>query len=146
MRDRRDCINLEVEHVERLSCRTQLDNVPNAFSDMNSDRIIEAAISTAKNLLWQNLRPTHNRPDAAIVTQVRELIHSPSVRSALQRSSDTFPTFALRALEFAAADQSPTDREIINRLWDVLDDPHLNRALGIAQSSRTMLGPYPKRR
>ena len=113
---------------------------------MNSDRIIEAAISTAKNLLWQNLRPTHNRPDAAIVTQVRELVHSSSVRSALQSSSDTFPAFALRALEFAAADQSLTDREIINRLWDVLDDPHLNRALGMAQNSRTMLGPYPKRR
>jgi hypothetical protein len=26
-----------------------------------------------------------------------------------------------------------------------LDDPHLNRALGITQNSRFMLGPHPKR-
>jgi hypothetical protein len=64
----------------------------------------------------------------------------------LQSSSDTFPAFALRALEFAASDQSLTDREIINRLWDVLDDPHLNQALGLPRNSRMTLGPYPKRR
>jgi hypothetical protein len=28
------------------------------------------------------------------------------------------------------------DREMINRLWDLLDDPHLNRALGITQNER----------
>jgi hypothetical protein len=112
---------------------------------MNSDRVIEAALSTAKNLLWQNLRPTHNLPDAATVTRIRELVHSPSVRSALQSSSDTFPAFALRAVEFAAADQLLTDRQIITRLWDVLDDANLNQALEIPQNSRTMLGPYSKR-
>ena len=113
---------------------------------MNSDRIIEAAISTAKKLLGQNLQPTNNLPDAATVARVRELVHSPSVRSALQSSSDAFPAFTLRALEFAAADQSLTDREIINRLWNVLDDPHLNQALGLPRNSRMTLGPYPKRR
>jgi hypothetical protein len=113
---------------------------------MNSDRIIEAAISTAKKLLGQNLQPTNNLPDAATVARVRELVHSPSVRSALQSSSDAFPAFALRALELAASDQSLTDREIINRLWNVLDDPHLNQALGLPRNSRMTLGPYPKRR
>ena len=117
-----------------------------AFSDMNSDRVIEAAISTAKNLLWQNLRSAHNVPDAATVTRIRELVRSLSVRSALQCSSDTFPAFALRAVEFAAADQSLNDRQIISRLRDVLDDAYLNQSLGISQDSRTMLGPYPKRR
>jgi len=48
----------------------------------------------------------------------------------LQRSSDTFLAFALRAVEHVVADPSQTDREIIDRLWDVLDDPHLNQALG----------------
>jgi hypothetical protein len=51
-----------------------------------------------------------------------------------------------RTPRVAAADQSLTDREMINRLWDLLDDPHPNRALGITQNSRAMLGPYPKRR
>jgi hypothetical protein len=36
-------------------------------------------------------------------------------------------TVALRALEFAAADQSLTDREMINRLWDLLDTVHSKR-------------------
>ena len=31
-------------------------------------------------------------------------------------------------------------------LWDVLDDPHLNKALGPPQNSRMTFGPYPKRR
>jgi len=53
----------------------------------------------------------------------------------LLRSSDTSLAFTLRAVEHVVADQSQTDREIINRLWDVLDDPHLNQALGIPQNS-----------
>jgi hypothetical protein len=44
------------------------------------------------------------------------------------------------------ADQSLTNRQIITRLWDVLDDPHLNQALGIPQNSRITFGPCPKRR
>jgi hypothetical protein len=115
------------------------------FSIMNSDRVFEAAIRTAKNLLGQNLQRT-DLPDAATVIRLRELVHSPSIRSALLHSSDTLLAFALRAVEHVVADQSQTDREIITRLWDVLDDPHLNRALGITQNSRFMLGPHQKRR
>jgi hypothetical protein len=112
---------------------------------MNSDRVFEAAIKTAKNLLWQNLSATH-LTDAATVLRLREVVHSASIRSALLHSSDTLLAFALRAVEHVVADQSRTDREIITRLWDVLDDPHLNRALGITQNSRFMLGPHQKRR
>jgi len=112
---------------------------------MNSDRVFEAAIRTAKNLLGQNLEATH-LPDAATVLRLRELVHSPSIRSALLYSSDTLLAFTLRAVEYVVADQSQTDREIINRLWDVLDDPHLNQALGITQNSRFMHGPNSKRR
>ena len=100
------------------------------FSIMNSDRKFEAAIRAAKNLLWRNLPPTHNLPDAAMVARVRELVHSPSIQSALQRSSDTLLAFALRAVEHLVADQSRSDRETITRLWDVLDDAHLNQAMG----------------
>jgi hypothetical protein len=42
----------------------------------------------------------------------------------------------LRAVEQVSSDQSRTNREIINRLWDVLDDPHLNQVLGLPQQSR----------
>jgi hypothetical protein len=56
-----------------------------------------------------------------------------------QRSSDTLFAFALRAVERVISDQSRTNREIINRLWEVLNDPHLNEALGIARPRRLRL-------
>jgi hypothetical protein len=112
---------------------------------MNSDRVFEAAIRTAKNLLGQNLQ-LKKLPDAATVLRLRELVNSPSIRAALLHSSDTLLAFALRAVEHVVADQSQTDREIITRLWDIVDDPHLNQTLGITQNSRFMLGPNPKRR
>jgi len=121
-------------------------SVPGAFFRMSSDRAIVDAIKVARTLLSQNLPPAYNLPDAATVTRVRELVHSPSIRSALERSSDTLLAFALRAVERVVADQSLTNRQIITRLWDVPDDPHLNQALGIPQNSRITFGPYPKRR
>ena len=113
---------------------------------MNSDRVIVDAIKVAENLLWQSLPPRHNLPDAAAVTRLRDLVRSPAVQSALLHSNDTFFAFVLRAVEFVLSDQFRSDREVIDLLWDVLDDPHLNQALGIRQNSRITLGPYPKRR
>jgi len=113
---------------------------------MSSDRTIIDAIKVAQNLLRQNLPPTHNLTDAATVIQFRELVRSPAIRSALERSSDTLLAFALREVECVISDQSRTNRETIIRLWDILDDPHLNKALGLPQNSRIAFGPYSKRR
>jgi hypothetical protein len=88
----------------------------------------------------------HNLPDAATVTRMRDLVRSPAVQSALERSSDMFPAFTLRAVERVVSDRSRTDRETINRLRDVLDDLHLSQALGLPQNFRLTFGPYPKRR
>jgi hypothetical protein len=112
---------------------------------MNSNRVFRAAIRTSQNLLWRNLPPIDKLPDGATVARVRELVQSPYIRSALLRSSDTFLAFVLREVEFVVADQSQTDRQIITRLWGILDGPHLNQALGIRQNSRMTLGPYAKR-
>jgi hypothetical protein len=60
------------------------------------------------------------------VTRFRELVRSQALRSALERSSDTFPAFVLR--EVGHVDQSKTNRQVISRLWGVFDDPHLNQA------------------
>jgi hypothetical protein len=113
---------------------------------MSSDRVIIDAIKMAQRLLWQNLAPTHKLPDATTVMRLRDLVRSPAIQSALERSSDTFAAFTLRAVERVLADRSRTDREIISWLWDVLDDPHLNQALGFPQNSRIAFGPYPERR
>src|SRR6266550_8251223 len=106
------------------------------FFSMKSDRVIESAIRAAQNLLWQNLPPMHNLPDAAAVARLRDLVRSPAGKTVLLHSNDTFLAFVLRAVEFVLADQLRADREIIDHLWDVLDDPHLNKALGLPQNSR----------
>ena len=85
------------------------------FSRMNSDRVIECAIRAAK------IPPTHTLPDGATVARVRELVNSPSIQSALQCGSDTFLAFVLREVQFVIADRSLTDRQILARLWDVLE-------------------------
>jgi hypothetical protein len=113
---------------------------------VSSDRIIVDAIKVGQNLLRQNLPPTHNLADAATAVRFRELVRSQAIRSALDRSSDTLLTFALRAVERVISDQSRTNRETINQLWDILDDPHLNKALGLPQNYRITFGQYPKRR
>jgi hypothetical protein len=109
---------------------------------MSSDRVIVEAIKVAQDLLCQNLPPAHNLTDAATVIRFRELVRSQAIRSALERSSDTLFAFVLRAVERVISDHSQTNRETINRLWKVLDDPHLNQALGIPSSRRKMLGPH----
>ena len=98
---------------------------------MSSDRIIADGIKVAQDLLRQNLPPTHS-----LVLRFRELVRSQAIRSALERSSDTVLAFALREVGRVLCDQSRPHRETINRLWDVLDDPHLNQALGLPQQSR----------
>jgi hypothetical protein len=72
----------------------------------------------------------------------RELVRSQAVRSALERGSDTFFAFALRAVERVISDQSRTNREMINSLWEVLDDPHLNDVLGNRHNRRKIIGPH----
>jgi hypothetical protein len=139
-----ECIIIEVELT--YSHTTGTPEFAGRFSVMSSDRVIVDVIKMAQRLLWQNLPPTHNLPHAATIIRFRDLVHSPAVQSALERSSDTFLAFTLRAVERVLADQSRTDREIISRLWDVLDDPHLNQALGLRQNSRITFGPHPKRR
>jgi hypothetical protein len=110
---------------------------------MSSDRVIVEAIKVAQELLRQNLPPTHNLTDAATVLRLLELMRSPSIQSALERSSDTLIAFALRAVERVLCDHSRPHRETINLLWDVLDDAHLNKALGLPPNT---FGPYLSRR
>jgi hypothetical protein len=110
-------------------------------SPMSSDRIIVEAIKVARDLLCQNLPPRQHLGNAATMMRFQELVRSQAIRSALERSADTLFAFALRAVERVISDQTRTNREIINQLWEILDDPHLNQALGIPHSGRKTLGP-----
>jgi hypothetical protein len=110
---------------------------------MSSDRIIVEALKVAQVLLSQKLPPKHNLTDATTVLRLREVIGCPSIRSALERSGDALTTFALRAVERVLLDRSLSHRETINRLWHILDDAHLNKALGLSPNT---FGPYLSRR
>ena len=76
---------------------------------MSPDRLIVEAIKVAQHLLRQNLHPMHNPTDAATVLRLRELVHSSSTRSALDRSSDTLLAFALRAVARALCEEIARD-------------------------------------
>jgi hypothetical protein len=49
----------------------------------------------------------------------------------LEHGNDTALCFVLRAVNRILSDDDQPNRTTINRLWDVLDEPELNRALGI---------------
>jgi hypothetical protein len=59
------------------------------------------------------------------------------VHQALERGNDTALCFVLRAVNRILSDEDQPNTTI-SRLWDVLDEPELNRALG--QNSRMILG------
>jgi hypothetical protein len=93
---------------------------------MNSDRVIADAIKSAQRLLWH----ANDLPDAMKVMRLRKFVHSPTVQSAMQRCSDTLLAFTLRAVALVIADQSRTDREMLRRLCDILNNPYLIQAVG----------------
>ena len=94
----------------------------------------------AQNILWRNLPPTQSQPDEAVVRALRDIVRSARVKSVLERGSDTALVFVLRATNKVLADESQTPREIITSLWNILDEPELDRALGIPQNSRMKIG------
>jgi hypothetical protein len=110
---------------------------------VNSDQVIVEALKLAQVLLCQKFASEQNLTDAATILRLREVIGSPSIRTALERSADVLATFALRAVERVLSDRSLSHRETINRLWDVLDDAHLNKGLGLPPNT---FRPYLSRR
>jgi hypothetical protein len=108
---------------------------------MSFDSIIIHALKLVHSLACL---PSAHLTDAGTVLRLRELAHSPSIRSALERGSDTFPAFALREVARVLSDHSQTHSETIVRIRNVLDEPHLNEALGL-QNRRPISRPDPRR-
>ena len=81
--------------------------------------------------------PASNLPDAQAVKSLRALVRAPQVHQASERGNDTALCFVLRAVNRILSDEDQPNTTI-NQLWDVLDQPELNRAL--MQNSRMILG------
>ena len=105
---------------------------------MQYDLVIKRTLREAQSILWANLPPASNLPDAQAVKSLRALVRTPQVHQALARGNDTALCFVLRAVNRILSDKDQPDRVTISRLWEVLDEPELNRALGIRQNSRIL--------
>ena len=103
---------------------------------MHYHRLIERALRDAKGILRANLPPAKNLPDDQAVQSLRAIVRAPQVREVLERGNDTALCFMLRAVNRILSDDSQPDRMIINRLWDVLDQPECNRILGNQQNMK----------
>ena len=103
---------------------------------MQYELVIKRTLREAQGMLWANLPPASNLPDAQAVKSLRALVRTPQVHQALKRGNDTALCFALRAVNRILSDDGQPDRMTINRLWDVLNEPEFNRALGSQQNMR----------
>ena len=95
---------------------------------MQYDLVIKRTLQEAQGILWANLPPASNLPDAQAVKSLRALVRTPQVHQALERGNDTALCFALRAVNRILSDEDQPNTTI-NQLWDVLDQPELNSAL-----------------
>ena|SRR5882757_9557427 len=96
---------------------------------MKYDRIIEQAVRKAQIILWAH-PPTLS--DDETIKRIRAIVAAPAVQEALERGSDTIPTFALRGVHRILSDRPAPARVTIDRLCDILHGPDLNRMLGIS--------------
>jgi hypothetical protein len=103
---------------------------------MRYDRLIERTLRDAQGILRANLPPAKNLPDDQAVKSLRAIVRTPQVREALERGNDTALCFVLRAVNRILSDDDHPDRTTINRLWDVLDEPELKRAMGVQQNMK----------
>ena len=94
---------------------------------MQYDLVIKRTLREAQGILWANLPPASNLPDAQAVKSLRALVRTPQVHQALERGNDTALCFVLRAVNRILSDEDQPNTTI-NQLWDVLDQPELNRA------------------
>ena len=95
---------------------------------MQYDLVIKRTLREAQGILWANLPPASNFPDAQAVNSLRALVRTPQVHQALERDNDTALCFVLRAVNRILSDEDQPNTTI-NRLWNVLDQPELNSAL-----------------
>ena len=103
---------------------------------MQYDLVIKRTLREAQGILWANLPPASNLPDAQAVKSLRALVRTPQVHQALERGNDTALCFVLRAVNRILSDEDQPNTTI-NQDWDVLDQPELNSDL--RQNSRMTL-------
>jgi hypothetical protein len=103
---------------------------------VNYQQLIQFILRKSQKALWDNLSSSKQLPDHRTVNTIRALVSSPSAQAAIERGDDTIFAFALRAVDRVVSKQEVPAAGIISRLWDILDDPDLNLALGVKRKDR----------
>jgi hypothetical protein len=98
---------------------------------MRPDRLIVEAIRFAQDLLRQNLPPIHNLTDAAAVLRLRELVHSPSIRSAFVSTDNVVRNVGVTGLH-----SSPLPHCRRRTAWSDLGERWSSRLVGTAAEDR----------
>src|SRR5262245_45443319 len=103
-----------------------------------NDHLTERIIRDIRDLLLANITPTRNLSDDRTAEGIRSIAGGPELGRVLEQSNDTALCFALREIRRVLSDK-PQSRALLNRLWDIMDRPEINQALGIKQNSPGML-------
>src|SRR5258708_9097498 len=90
---------------------------------MRYDLVIKRTLREAQGMLWANLPPASNLPDAQAVKSLRALVRTPQVHQALNRGNDTALCFALRAVNRILSDEGQPN-PTITLLSHVLPHPY----------------------
>jgi hypothetical protein len=103
---------------------------------MNYQQLIHFVLRKSQDTLWDNLSSTKQLPDDRTINTIRAFVSTPSAQTAIERGDDTVFAFALRAVNRVVSRREQPAARIIGRLWDILDDPDLNLALGVKRKTR----------
>jgi hypothetical protein len=112
---------------------------------MDHRATIFRTLCIAQGLLWANLPSTQHLADSETVAQLRRLLRSSDVAEALRAGPDCELVFYLRAGARTLADDQGDDREIITKLWPILDNQALIEALYAEQDAANKTQTYPVR-
>jgi hypothetical protein len=98
---------------------------------MKYDRVIAQALRDVQDTLSANFPPEGDVPDDRAVACLRAIVGAPEVQRAMERGNDTALNLVLRAVNHVLSESAQPSCTAINRLWDFMDQPELNQALGL---------------
>jgi hypothetical protein len=111
--------------------------------DFAASRTIRTALKQAQDALWATLPPDTRFGHAQAFHAIRAAVLTHEVALAMSRATDPVPVKYLRQLR-DIVNRPLRSRALIDQLWDCLDRPELNRALGQPQNSRMKISYGPR--
>jgi hypothetical protein len=106
---------------------------------MQYERVIRQALRDVQDLLSANLPPSYNLSDHRIAALLRARVGRRPFKKPSSAGMIRALCFILRAANRVLSNTTLPPRAALDRLWCIMDDPDLHRALGLKQNSRMTL-------